>query len=148
MLEGNRGHRPIPPEVQPELGIANMPIGMPAVAQRIWKSIAPELDKLNILARIDSTALEGACRGAAQAISADRAIEKLQTTINRGKAEQEHYYRLSIMNSVSKKGWQQWKSFCTEFGLTPASRGKLAAGDNGIALPMKKMDSLETALCG
>lgn len=121
---------------------------MPAAAQRIWKSVAPELDQLNILAKIDATALEAACRGAAQALAADRGMEKLQAKINRGRGEQEDFYRLSILNSVSKKGWQQWKSFCTEFGLTPASRGKLAASDSGISTPVKKLDALEAKLCG
>ena len=106
------------------------------------------MDRLNLLARVDATSLEAAVRGASQAREADRAIEELQDKVVKGTAEQVDYYRLSILNSVSRKGWQQWKSFATEFGLTPASRGKFALGIGGSSGPAIVIDPLEAALCG
>ena len=158
ILEGNRGRRPILPEPQPAKGVDAPPRGMPAVSRRIWKTLAAELDRLNLLTVVDAMALEGVCVAYAHAIAADREIERLQREIKSGTDEKRvkklsteelvaeyrtiniNYNRLSLQNAVSKKAWQQVKSFCTEFGLTPASRSRLAVGDTGMVIdPIAEM---------
>ena len=103
--------------------------------------MAPELDRLNLITMVDGSALEAACVAYAHAIMADRAIERLQDRIyHGGKDVNINYNRLSLQNAVSKKAWQQFKSFCTEFGLTPASRSRLAVGDTGMVIdPIAEM---------
>jgi len=135
LIEGNRGKRKIKPEPEPALGI---PVAhkMPPAAQAVWDGIAPELDRLGLLAKIDGTALEAACRGVAQGRAADDAIEKLQELIRAGTAERNDYYHLSMLMAASKKGWSQWRAFCTEFGLTPASRSKLSVPENRQSDPL------------
>ena len=158
ILEGNRGRRPILPEPQPAKGVDKPPSGLPAVSKRIWKTLAAELDRLNLLTVVDAMALEGVCVAYAHAIAADREIERLQREIKSGTDEKRvkklsaeelvveyrtiniNYNRLSLQNAVSKKAWQQVKSFCTEFGLTPASRSRLAVGDTGMVIdPIAEM---------
>jgi P27 family predicted phage terminase small subunit len=153
ILEGNRGHRPLDLEAEPQpLKGLPEPEGLPADARRIWDEIVPELDRLNLLTMVDGVSLESACRGAANARAADAEVEKCMDKIRAGEANQETYYRLSMLNSVSKKGWQQWKTFATEFGLTPASRSRinLAALNPGDKAKggAKRMDPIEAALCG
>ena len=157
-MEGNRGRRPILPEPQPAKGIGKPPSGLPATSKRIWKTLAAELDRLNLLTVVDAMALEGVCVAYAHAIAADREIERLQREIKSltGSDRPEdaspeeiadeyrhtniNYNRLSLQNAVSKKAWQQVKGFCTEFGLTPASRSRLAVGDTGMVLdPIAEM---------
>lgn len=121
-----------------------MPLGLSAWAAKVWRNAVTELDRLNLLTIVDHAALEAAIIGADQAHQADESMRDLLGKINSGKAGQEDYYRLSIMNSVSKKGWTQFKAFCTEFGMTPASRTRLTA-DPGST---RKMDPIEQALCG
>lgn len=144
VLEGNRGRRPLQSEPEPAKGQPDIPTGLSEVAARVWGSLSEELDRLGLLTVIDGCALEAACRAYAGAVEADEIIAGLQGRIRNGKrTDQKSFYRLSIMNAVSKKNWQQFKSFCTEFGLTPASRSKLAVGATG-----HQIDSLEARLCG
>jgi P27 family predicted phage terminase small subunit len=153
IAEGNRGRRKLNPdaEPQPTPGGTRMPSGMPKPAQTLWRALTAELDRLNLLTVVDVTALEAACRAVAQARAADREIEKVQRKLASGKAAKEAYYHLSILNATSKKAWQQYKAFATEFGLTPASRTRLAAGDTGNSptTPMsaKRLDPIEQAFC-
>ena len=141
ILEGNRGRRPILPEPQPAKGAPKPPGHLPDVAKAIWSVLAPELDRLNLITAVDGTALEGFCTAYAHALLADRQIERLQYRIaHGGKDVNINYNRLSLQNAVSKKAWQQVKSFCTEFGLTPASRSRLAVGDTGMVIdPIAEM---------
>lgn len=149
IAEGRRAHRPLPqnePEFTPGFGEA--PAGLSEFGQRIWNTATEELDRLNLLSVADHGALTAAVRGADQANTADVAVGELLALVRSGKAEQQDYYRLSIMNSVSKKSWQQWKSFCTEFGLTPASRSRISVESAAPAGATRaaKVDPIEAAL--
>lgn len=125
---------------------------MSAEARRIWRSIVPELDRLDLLTIVDMTSLEGACSGAATARFADKEITQIQKRMARKKSPHEDYTRLAMLNNIAKRGWQQWKSFATEFGLTPASRSRinLEALNPGAksAGSSKRRDPIEDALCG
>jgi P27 family predicted phage terminase small subunit len=145
ILEGNRGRRKIVPEPEPINGAPEMPEGMPEEAQKIWRQLVGELDRLGILTQIDGLSLEAACRGAAEGRWADGQREALQRQVDTGeeKVDQSLVFRITMLNSLSKKGWQQWKSFGVEMGLTPASRSKLC-----VKPSEKAMDPLEAALCG
>jgi P27 family predicted phage terminase small subunit len=153
ILEGNRGHRQLDPnaEPQPAKGIMEPPAGLPPEALGVWETIVPELDRLGLVTMVDEAAIEAACRGVATARSADLAIDRIMAEINRkvaecGTAPQADLYNLAMLNAVSKKGWQQYKSFATEFGLTPASRTKLVVpgGKSGVS---RQLDAVEKA-CG
>jgi P27 family predicted phage terminase small subunit len=153
IAEGVRGHRPLnESEPQPTPNVPNAPIGLSAWGKKIWRDTVEELDRLSLLTVIDHAAMHAAIIGADNAHSADQMIRILLTKINNGKGEQEDFYRLSIVNSVSKKGWQQFKAFAVEFGMTPASRTRLST-DQAPAVAArtpsgKKMDPIEQAVCG
>lgn len=153
IAEGMRGHRPLNEnEPDPAPGLPDMPTGLSTWGRKLWTSTVEELDRLNLLTIVDGGAFEAAIIGADTAHESDRRIRLLLQKINRGKGEQEDYYRLSIMNSVSKKGWQQFKSFAVEFGMTPASRTRLTAADPAPVAAHspgkpKIADPVEAALC-
>src|SRR5687767_14404937 len=85
--EGNRGHRPLNAfEPQPTLGVPRAPKGLPPMALALWRVLAAELDRLNVLTIVDGTALEGACMAVAQARAADERLYELLRLINSGKA--------------------------------------------------------------
>jgi P27 family predicted phage terminase small subunit len=151
ILEGNRGHRPLNPEAEPRpaKGLLRTPSGMSKEARKLWRTLSAELDRLDLLTVVDETALKAACLGAATAEAADIQIAKIQARMAKGKPEAGDYTNLAMLNNVSKRGWQQYKSFATEFGLTPASRsrinvdpGKRPSGSD------KRLDPIESALCG
>lgn len=154
IAEGVRGHRPLnESEPQPIPGMPARPAGLSPWGRNLWDVCVNELDRLNLLTIADHGAFEAAVLGADTAREADQKIRKLLKKINRDKAEQEDYYRLSIMNSVSKKGWQQYKAFCTEFGMTPASRTRLSTDPTPATSTVRtpagqKIDPLEQAVLG
>jgi len=143
ILEGNRGKRKLSMDTEPQ-PIIGQPAAreLPARAKAIWDEVTPELDRLGLLSVIDGTSLEAACRGAAQSLWADAESEKLQALISSGAGEQNDYYRLGILNAISKKGWMQWGNFSARYGLDPASRSKLSVD------PAKQQDPLASAIFG
>jgi P27 family predicted phage terminase small subunit len=136
ILEGNRGKRKLSPESEPQPSLGTPDVTLSGRAQAIYDAVAPELDRLGLLAKIDGTSLKAACMGAAQAEWADSESAKLQAVISTGTAEQNDFYRLGILNAISKKGWQQWGNFSARFGLDPASRGKLTVNTDKQADPI------------
>lgn len=134
IIEGNRGKRKIKPEPEPTLGIPDAPPSLTKRGADVWERFVPELDRLGLLTKVDGTSLVAACNGAGQGEWADAQMEKLQS------AKRVNTYRIMMLNAVSKKGWQQWRAFCTEFGLTPASRSKLAVPER------KQEDPIDEAL--
>jgi P27 family predicted phage terminase small subunit len=145
VIEGNRGKKPIPAEPQFTIGTPIRPAGMPPVARNLWALLVAELDRLQLLSLVDGPALAGACVAYAQARWADRRIHDYQRALAGKKKgpKKGALLGLSIQNAVSKKAWTQFKSFCTEFGLTPASRSRLAVGLTG-----KEIDLESDALLG
>jgi P27 family predicted phage terminase small subunit len=127
VLEGNRGHRKLDPDAEPKLtpGAPSMPRGLSTSSQRMWRQWIADLDRDGLLATVDEGVLEAGFRGRDAALEADKQVSRFQKIIASGKAEQQDYYKLSICNAVSKKGWQQFKSMATEFGGTPAARSRL-----------------------
>jgi P27 family predicted phage terminase small subunit len=127
-----------------------MPAGMPSAAQTLWKTLTAELDRLNLLTMVDTAALEAACRSVAQARAADKELDRVQAEIARAKgtAGLDVYRKMSAANQASKKAWNQYKAFCTEFGLTPASRSRLTSEPIATSSGGSKVDSIERVLCG
>ncbi len=145
VLEGNRGHRKLEPskEPQPLRGAPECPAGLSSASQKLWASLVAELDRLGLISSVDGSSMEAAIRGYEQGVWADAQITKLQAEISAGDNSQPTMYRLSVLMSASKKGWQQWKVFSTEFGLAgPGSRSKLSVNSG------PKIDPIESALCG
>ena len=127
IIEGNRGHRKLNPDTEPKMtpGAPPMPRGLSTSSQRMWRQWVSDLDRDGLLATVDAGALESGFRGRDAALQADREIEKVWRTIRKDGGCQQDYYKLSILNAVSKKGHQQFRSMATEFGGTPAARGRL-----------------------
>lgn len=75
--EGNRGHRPIPKDEPKPKGKAVCPSSLKAEAKKVWKRLAPQLDEMGVLVRLDTDVLGRYCevwvqwRDATDAIVAD-----------------------------------------------------------------------------
>lgn len=142
VIEGNRGHRPIPTEPEFGKGVPEKPSGLLPEAAALWDIVAPELDALGLFARVDAAALEAACSAYAQARMADRLFErKMKVASGTGKAAKDALIPMIRASNASRMAWAQYRAFCTQFGLTPSSRVQLDVGDTG-----RKIDLLEEAL--
>ncbi len=123
ILEGNPGKRPLGKgEIKPDSGLPDMPNNLSKVARQEWKRLAPELDKLGLITRIDMTAFVCYCESYSTFVAARNAIKidgmtvKVNGLLKKNPA-------VSIMNDASRL----MRQYLTEFGLTPASRPRVSA---------------------
>lgn len=95
---------------------------------------------MNLDSRPDSQMLEGACVNYARAVQADLQIERDGITINESYIDEETKEAIVLkvkMNpavTVSNQAWRLLHRFCSEFGLSPVSRTRLAI-DKADKLP-------------
>lgn len=101
VLEGNRGHRPIPENPQPALSYPKPPRSLDGnrVARREWRKRGKALYNLGILTELDLPAFEMYCVLYSQWYNAD--------------ADRKMAYA------------KEARMFMNEFGMTPSSRTKI-----------------------
>jgi len=123
VLEGNRGHRPLPKEEpQPRSDYTPYPAWLKGKARQEWKRITPELRRLGLLTIVDRAALAAYCQAYTRWVEAEAIVEKegLIFTTDKGYLQQ----RPEV--GIAQKAMQIMKAFAAEFGLTPASRTRIS----------------------
>lgn len=149
-MSGNRdlaGHRNLPPDLACERGIPGMPDWLSREAKAEWRRIAPELDRVGVLCKVDRAALAAYCQAWAELADASRLLDKEGRII-----DVDVYNKLGeVVGSVKKVhpavklqslGFARVKQFLGEFGLTPSSRVRLK-GVAGAAGNGEKADPAE-----
>jgi len=125
ILAGNPGKRRLPEhEPQAKPAAPPMPDGMSAAAKAEWRRLVPELVALGVLTSIDRAALVGYCEAWSTYLRANLELAKpdaplVQTTTGGDS--------LSAWLRVRSAAAKEMRDFATEFGLTPASRTRVAA---------------------
>lgn len=144
-LRGNPGKRPANKnEPVPTNGIPEMPDGLTAVAQKEWKAIAPQLEQLGVLAKIDGKALAAYCecfatwRVAADEVTSRGITLEEPVVVGVGEAAEVvgYKYKRNPAVTIANDALKLMKSFLIEFGLTPASRSRLRIEKPQPADPM------------
>ena len=120
-------------------------------ARRMWRFLAPQLEKTGVLTRVDGGVLASFCQAYGRWVWAERILnekgplyktgEKTRTkTTKEGEAVTERtggYVTTSPVLWVANKAMDQMNRFGAELGLTPASRTRIRAevgtGDDGFA---------------
>jgi phage terminase small subunit len=102
LLEGNRGHRPIPETPQPRSkhSFPYAPRHLSEIAKKEWRTRGKELFRLGLLTILDIPAFEAYCEWYAEFHEAQSLTAK-------------------------KEAGHQMRMFLTEFGMTPSSRTKV-----------------------
>lgn len=132
MLQGNAGKRALPEnEPKPKPLAPDRPSWLTHEGRREWDRIAPELEKLGLLTVVDGAALAAYCQAYEIMVQAKRELrahmrEHKKTTIT-------YVNKFGAANEVPHPAVKMFRdaaatmrSFLTEFGLTPASRVRLA----------------------
>lgn len=145
ILEGNPGKRPLNENEPKPIPIApGCPEWLLEEAKEEWKRLAPELERLGILTIIDRAAFAGYCQSYAKWKKAEKFLKKHGMTIKIPQKDEygnvvsfhlKKFPEVSIANECLK----QIRSFASEFGLTPSSRGR-------IFLPSELLDNEFEAL--
>lgn len=140
ILEGRRGHHPLPPnEPKPDLCAPKCPEHLTGLAKETFEVLAARLDELGLVGQVDVWMLEGVCVAYAEAVGAGRAIEEYGSVMELQRFDKSGKYLSSYFQqrpevSIRDKAWQRFHKLGTEFGLSAASRTKLAVGDTGITI--------------
>jgi P27 family predicted phage terminase small subunit len=91
------------------------------VAKKEWKRVAPELEKLGLLTRVDMAALAGYCQGYARWVQAEKALADYGLTF----VTDTGYITQRPEVAIGNKALDQVRAFCVQFGLTPSSRARM-----------------------
>jgi P27 family predicted phage terminase small subunit len=90
-------------------------------AKREWRRVAPELERLGMLTRVDMAALAGYCQSYARWKQAEKVLSELGTTF----VTEKGYLMPRPEVAVARTSLQMVRAFCAEFGLTPSARGRM-----------------------
>jgi P27 family predicted phage terminase small subunit len=140
VLNGNPGKRPISQtEPKPEPIAPKCPPHLDRRAKAEWRRIAPELEELGLLTRVDMAALAGYCQNYSLWIDAHNQIKKHGLLIKSPNG----YPMQSPYLAIANKALDHMKSFLTEFGMTPASRTRI-----NVKTPEKEVGVIKKYLSG
>ena len=124
LLEGNPGrhplneHEPVPPKT-----MIKCPAWLEAEAKKEWKRLAPALESMGILTSVDVSAFAGYCQAYARWKEAEEFISKHGSIFQTPSG----YVQQVPQVSIAQQNLKIMQSFCSEFGLTPATRSRIIA---------------------
>ena len=133
VLEGNPGKRPLNEhEPVPPKAAIRCPAWLEPDAKKEWKRLAPALEAMGILTTVDISAFAGYCQAYARWKEAEEFISKHGSIFQTPSG----YVQQVPQVSIAQQNLKIMQSFCSEFGLTPATRSRIIAnsgGDDGAA---------------
>lgn len=151
VLEGNPGKRPLPEnEPKPRPIPPKCPTWLNSDAKKMWKRLAPELERMGLLTIVDGEAFSAACQSYGVWVECEKFFKKKDpetgkpytrtyTYINKFGAENQ-IERPEV--KIGQKAIAEFRAFCSEFGLSPASRARISVK------PAEEEDPLESLLSG
>ena len=120
-LRGNPGKRAVnKQEPQPPEADVSVPDGLPENATALWRVLAPQLADMGVLKATDLPALELLCVHYSVARDALALLEQDGMTADTREGIKKH-----PAVSALREHSLAFKSYLTEFGLTPSSRVRL-----------------------
>ena len=140
VLEGNPGKRPLNDrEPVPPKGTLKCPAWLLPEAKKEWKRLAPALEAMGVLTMADLTAFEGYCQAYARWKEAEAFITQHGSIFQTPSG----YVQQVPQVSIAQQNLKIMQSFCSEFGLTPATRARIIAGagseDGASEDPMERL---------
>jgi P27 family predicted phage terminase small subunit len=127
VLTGNPGKRPLNlDEPRPEAAIPECPAELGPVARREWERLVGELAALRLLTNLDRGALASYCGAYALWAEAMEAIQKYGTMVKSPSG----YPIQSPYVAIANRQAELMMRIASEFGFTPASRGRISTPSN------------------
>ena len=126
ILEGNPGKRKIETDIpQPDDRIPTCPYWLEEDAKVEWMRVAPELNRLGLLTRVDRAALAAYCQAYARWMAAEKVLTADGMTCEYTNKNGSTNSTLRPEVLVVRQYLQIIRAFCVEFGLTPSSRARM-----------------------
>ena len=128
-LHGNPGRRPFNKnQPEPPVKIPKPPIKLGKLARRHWKYVVPLLEEMGVLAAIDSAALSAYCQTFEQWVELEDIIKADNKLVEGDENKLSLRDKLSVGRSLIQIR-NQMRMMLAEFGMTPASRGRVSVLD-------------------
>lgn len=122
-ITGNPGKRPLNvDEPRPEIAVPDCPAELSDPAKREWDRMVGELAKLRLLTHLDRAALAAYCSAYALWAEAIEAIQKYGAMVKSPNG----YPIQSPYVAIANRQAEIMLRISSEFGFTPASRGRIA----------------------
>lgn len=153
VLEGNPGKQKLnkkEPKPKSMNKVPSPPKWLLPEAKKEWKRLAGPLTALGVLTEIDLSAFEALCQNYAYFMAVDAKILELGTdgTFAMQVASSGYISQHPIL-SLRNQYYNQWHRGLADFGLTPASRARIAIEDNMSASTGRNgEDDMECLLSG
>lgn len=145
ILEGTfRKDRAAKNEPKPAAATPSCPAWLNTEARREWRRIVPLLEQLNLLTKVDRSALAGYCQAYSRWRQAERILDAEGLTMDFLSNNGASYSQARPEVAIAQQSAKLMKTFLAEFGLTPASRTR-------ISVPVKepeKKDATRELLFG
>ena len=140
VLEGNPGKRPLNDrEPVPPKAKLKCPAWLLPEAKKEWKRLASSLEAMGVLTMADLTAFEGYCQAYARWKEAEAFITQHGSIFQTPSG----YVQQVPQVSIAQQNLKIMQSFCSEVGLTPATRARIIAGagseDGASEDPMERL---------
>ncbi len=140
VLAGTPGTRPLNDrEPVPPRATLKCPAWLLPEAKKEWKRLAPALEAMGVLTMADLTAFEGYCQAYARWKEAEAFITQHGSIFQTPSG----YVQQVPQVSIAQQNLKIMQSFCSEFGLTPATRARIIAGagseDGASEDPMERL---------
>ena len=121
ILEGEKNKDRIKKEPQPSPGLPSCPDHLSKGAKAEWRRIVPELKAAGLLSKIDRTELALYCQAYDRWKEAEKMLNEKGPLFKTASGN----VITSPMLWVANKAAEQCHKFLVEFGMTPASRGRI-----------------------
>ena len=126
VLEGNPGKRTLNVnEPKPEKKAPKCPTWLEPEAKKEWRRMSRSLEAIGILTKVDAASFAGYCQAYARWKEAEEFLTKHGTIFKTPSGYIQQVPQVSIAQTYLKI----MKDFCSEFGLTPASRTRINVGE-------------------
>ena len=128
IITGNPGKHPLNrDEPRPDPGIPDCPVELGRAARAEWDRLAGDLGKLRILTHLDRAVLAAYCGAYALWAEATAAIQTYGSMVKSPSG----YPMQSPYISIANRQAEIMMRIASEFGFTPASRGRIATPTKG-----------------
>ena len=127
-------------QVRPPVEVPNCPSHLSAEAKAEWRRITKHLKPLGLISQIDRAALAAYCSAWGDFVWSEKRIADLNTGSKDGDGGRiwdtpSGYKQISVPMQIRNRALEMMAKFLAEFGMSPAARSRVTAGDPQMGLP-------------
>ena len=105
-----------------EPGSVDCPVWLPKSAQKYWKRLAPELERVGLISVVDGAAFMAHCDSIGRFEDVSARLGEIEDMLDE---TPQGYIMQSALFQIRNKLWDQVVKSAREFGITPASRSAI-----------------------